>query len=416
MPPKKADELTAVEVKRLTAAGRHAVGGVPGLHLHVKDSGARAWILRVKVGARRCDVGLGGYPEVSLERARNDARDARAGIRQGIDPITARREKRDALRVAVARQLTFDEAAKLAHKTKAHEFSNAKHGDDWLSSLTRYASPKIGDLPIASIDLPHLVSVLEPIWTTKTETATRVRQRIESVLAWATVNKYRTGDNPARWKGNLEHALPKPSKVRKIDHHAALPWSDVPGFMADLRQREGIGARALEFIILTAARSGEVRFATWDEIDVDGKLWTVPAERMKARKIHRVPLSDPALTLLESLPRFEGSPYVFTAARGGVVSDMTISAVCRRMGVAAVPHGFRSSFKDWARSSTAYADEVTELALAHVNSDATRAAYARDELLPKRAKLMAAWAKFCATVPKVASVTPIRGRRVRGDR
>ena len=410
--PKKARELLPIQVKRLAdKPGFHAVGGVAGLHLAVSDKRAASWILRIQVGDRRPDIGLGGYPDVSLAQARDKAREIRAQVREGIDPLAARRTARDALRLAVARQLTFDEAAKLAHKTKSQEFSNTKHGEDWISSLDTYASPKIGSLPVASIDLPHIVSVLEPIWATKTETATRVRQRIESVLAWATVNKYRTGDNPARWKGNLEHALPKPSKVRKVDHHAAIPWADVPAFMADLRKREGIGARALEFAILTAARSGEVRFATLDEIDLDAKLWTVPAERMKARKAHRVPLSDAAVTLLESLPRMEGSNLVFTAVRGGVVSDMTISAVCRRMKIGAVPHGFRSSFKDWCRSSTAYPDEVSELALAHVNSDATRAAYARDELLPKRAKLMAAWAKFCATVPKKADVTPIRGRR-----
>jgi integrase len=236
---------------------------------------------------------------------------------------------------------------------------------------------------------------------------------MELVFSWAATSGYRPREkgNPAQWKGVLEHVLPRPSKIRKVEHHAALPWQSVPAFMVDLRKREGMSARALEFLILTAARSSEVRLATWDEIDLEAKLWTAPATHMKARKAHRVPLTDAAIKLLEALPRFERSPFVFPAVRGGALSDMSISAVCRRMKVAAVPHGFRSSFKDWCRSSTAYADEVSELALAHVNSDATRAAYARDELLPQRAKLMTAWAKFCATVPKKADVTPIRSRR-----
>ena len=378
--------------------------------MQVTESGARTWILRVKVGKRRPDIGLGGYPTVTLEQARAAAREVRAEIAKGIDPIAARRARRDALALAVARQLTFDEAAKLAHKARAQEFSNPKHVDDWLSSLTRYASPKIGALPVAEIDLPHVLSVLEPEWATKTETMTRVRQRIESVLAWATVNKYRTGDNPARWKGNLEHALPRPSKVRKKTHQASLPWQRMGEFMAELRRREGMGAKALEFLILTAARSSEVRLATWSEIDLKAKLWTCPPEHMKARKAHRVPITEPAVKLLERLPRMEGSEYVFPAVRGGALSDMTIAAVVKRMhedsieaggegfadprlGKVATPHGFRSSFKDWCRSSTAYPDEVSELALAHVSSDATRAAYARDELLPQRTKLMREWAR-----------------------
>jgi integrase len=414
--PKRAPELSPIEVKRKsTKPGFWAVGGVAGLHLLVVAARSAkttaSWILRVMLGEKRTDLGLGAYPEIGVAKAREKAAAARELIAQGKDPREEKRAAKAALLAQQARALTFDEAAKQAHKNRAHEFSNAKHVDDWLSSLERYASPVIGSMPVAEVEIAHVVRVLEPIWTTKTETATRVRQRIESVLSWATVSGYRTGDNPAQWKGRLEHALPRPSKVRKVEHHAALPWHEVPQFMADLRKRDGMAAKALEFIILTAARSGEARLAQWGEIDVEAKLWTVPAERMKARKVHRVPLSDRALKLLETVPRFEGSPYVFPAVRGGALSDMSISAVCRRMGVDAVPHGFRSSFKDWARSSTAYPDEVSELALAHVNSDATRAAYARDELLPQRTKLMNAWAKFCATVPKSGGVSHIGRRR-----
>jgi integrase len=404
--PKKAKELTDLDVRRKAKQeGYWFVGGVAGLLLQVKASLAASWILRVVVGTKRREFGLGGYPDVTLKEAREKARGARALIEQGTDPRAEKRARKAALQAQQAKALTFDEAAKLAHQNRSHEFSNTKHVDDWLSSLTRYASPIIGSMPVGDIETSHVIKVLEPIWTTKTETATRVRQRIESVLSWATVSEYRKGDNPAQWKGRLEHALPRPSKVKKVEHHAALPWKEVPAFMADLRKRDGMGARALEFAILTAARSGEVRLATWDEIDLKKRLWTVPAERMKARLEHRVALSLAAIKLLSKLPRFEGSPYVFPATRGGALSDMSISAVCRRMGVGAVPHGFRSSFKDWARSKTRYDDEVSELALAHVNSDKTRAAYARDELLPQRKALMSDWATFCATAPKNADAT-----------
>lgn len=427
--PKRAPELAPAQVKRLAErSGFHAVGGVAGLYLQVKRPGVASWILYVKMGDKRPQFGLGAYPTVTLADAREKARRYREQIEEGVDPREARRAAQNALRLAEAKRMTFDEAAEACLKSKSREFRNAKHAKQWCSTLDTYASPVIGKLPVADIELAHVVSVLEPIWTTKTETATRVRQRIEAVLAWATVSGYRTGDNPARWRGNLEYALPKPSKIRKGSHYAALPWAELPRFVADLRERDGLGARALEFLILTAARSGEVRLATWDEIDLEAKLWTVPAGRMKAGRAHRVPLSPPAVKLLKSLPRVGGSEYVFPAPRGGALSDMTLSAVPRRMhdndieaggdgyldpalGRVATPHGFRSSFKDWARTSTSYADEVSELALAHVSTDATRAAYARDELLAKRTKLMNAWARFLATVPETASVTPIRRQR-----
>lgn len=409
--PKKARELSAVQVKRITKPGLFAVGGVAGLHLQVKTTGARSWILRAKVGDKRRDIGLGGYPDVSLALARDGAREARDQIRRGVDPAEERKARKQALKAAQAKALTFSKAAVRCHQTKVPEFRSVKHQSDWISSINRFVDPIIGDLPVSSIELPHIVSVLEPIWKTKTETATRVRQRIESVLGWATVSGFRTGDNPARWKGNLEHALPNPSKIREIRHFPALSWHEVGGFMAELRKRDGISARALEFSILTASRSGEVRLATWEEIDRESAVWTIPGNRMKAGRTHRVPLSDPAIEILKAVPRFEGSPFVFSSPRGGPLSDMSISAVCRRMEVNAVPHGFRSTFKDWARSSTSYADEVSELALAHVSSDATRAAYARDELLAKRSRLMRDWAGFCGEVQSAATVSAIGASR-----
>jgi len=408
--PKKARELAAYQVKRLKRPGLHAVGGVAGLHLLIKPTGARSWILRVTVGERRPDIGLGGYPDVTLETARGEARKMRQQIRDGIDPIAARREAADALQAADAKRLTFEQAAVQCWRVKAQEFRNAKHRTQWLSTVKRYANPVIGALPVDQVELAHVVRILEPHWQTKTESMSRLRGRIETVLEWARVAGYRTdADNPAAWR-TLKHVLPRPSKVKKVEHMRALPWQQIPAFMAELRERDGMGARALEFAILTAARSGEVRLATWDEIDLDAKLWKISAERMKASKIHHVPLSGPAVELLRGLPRFEGSEYVFPAPRGGALSDMALSQVCRRMKVDAVPHGFRSSFKDWCRSSTSYADEVSELALAHVSSDATRAAYARDELLPKRTRLMRDWAVFCGRIPEKASVTEIGGR------
>lgn len=310
--PKKARELTALKVRRLNKPGLHAVGGVSGLDMLVKDTGARSWILQVKVGDRRPDIGCGGFPDVTLEQARNRAHDIREQIRQGVDPIASRRAAGDALKLAQAKMLTFDQAAKLCWQAKVSEFRNTKHKADWINSLTLYASPVIGERPVSDAALPHVAKVLQPIWTTKTETAKRVRQPIESVLSWAKVSEYRTGENPARWKGHLEHALPKPSKVAVVEHYAALPWQDVGEFMVELRKRDGIGARALEFLILTTARSGEVRGATWDEIDFDAKLWTVPAARMKANRTHRVPLSESAIRPLKSCP---ASKAVHTCSR-----------------------------------------------------------------------------------------------------
>lgn len=407
--PKRAKELSAVEVKRLTTPGMHAVGGVAGLNLRIYESGARCWVMRTRAGGKRRDYGLGGYPTITLSQARERARDLLDQLWQGNDPIAERRDRESARRAAEAKRLTFSEAAYRCHEGKASEFRNEKHKRDWISALERHAFPVIGEIAVGDVELPHVLKVLEPIWKDRTETATRVRQRLESVLTWATVSGYREGENPARWKGNLEVTLPAPNKIKRVSHHKALAWKDVPDFMAALRQRAGTAAMALEFAILTAARSGEVRGARWDEIDMEARVWRVPADRIKAGKPHRVPLSDDAMAVLERAPRMAGSDLVFTAPRGGQLSDMTLAKVLKRMEVDATPHGFRSTFKDWARSCTTYADEVSELALAHVSSDATRAAYARDELLPQRTRLMADWARFCREgMPETATVTPIR--------
>lgn len=405
--PKQAKELSALEVKRIAKPGLHAVGGVAGLHLRVYPSGTKAWVLRTTIAGRRRDIGMGGYPTTTLAQARERAREDLDKIRQGEDPIRKRQEARATLMAAQRKSILFREATYQRYRDKESEFRNAKHRQDWISSLERYAFPVIGDLPLHAIEVAHILEILRPYWTDKTETLTRVRQRIESVFSWATANRYYDGPNPATWKNNLEHLLPAPGKVRRQGRMAAIPWQEVPAFVADLRNREGMGARALEFIILTAARSGEARLATWDEVDFETRVWRIPASRMKAREDHTVPLSEDAVALLKALPRFEGSDYVFTAPRGGALSDMSISAVCRRMGVNAVPHGFRSSFRDWTAEASSYPHEVAEKALAHKIPSAVERAYRRGDLLEKRRRMMEDWARFCRECLPAGEVVPI---------
>ena len=406
--PKQAKERSAVEVRNISKPGRHAVGGVSGLLLFVKDSGAKSWILRTIVGSKRRNIGLGGFPDVTLAQARDKARKMKELILDGIDPVEERRAKQQALINDQAKQMTFAQAARLCHDKKASEFRNAKHGMDWISSVNRFAIPIIGKVPVSEIELAHILKVLEPIWKEKTETATRLRQRIEAIVAWATASGHRSGDNPARWKGHLDAILPTPNKIRKRRHYPALPWQGIGSFMQELRKRQGMAARALEFIILTAARSGEARLATWEEFDLENRIWTIPADRMKAGKEHTVPLTDQVVRLLQSMPRFENSNYVFAAPRGGRLSDMTISMLCRRMEVDAVPHGFRSTFRDWCAENTNYPREVAEMALAHAIESKVEAAYRRGDLFNKRMSLMRDWANFCDKVQDGTVRAPIR--------
>jgi integrase len=407
--PKIAKELSPVEVRRLrNKPGLHAVGGVTGLFLQVSPSRTnpsvlrRSWILRATVGAKRRDIGLGSFPDVTLQRAREKARGLKGQIGAGLDPVEERRKARAALIARQAAALSFREAAQKFAAIKVTEFRNAKHAAQWSSTLRAYAYPVIGDLPVADVELEHVVAVLEPIWLTKTETAARLRGRIEAVLAWATVSKFRSGPNPARWKGNLDAVLPKPGKVMKVKHFEALPIDDMGGFMQRLRSREGSAARAVEFQILTATWSGAIRFARWGEIDLERKVWTIPGERLLKRGTmdqFRVPLSNAAVDVLSGRGQGKNDDLVFPAPKGGPLSDVSLTAVMRRMGLTATVHGTaRSTFKDWASERTTYDNVVSEAALAHVNGCKVEQSYRRGDLFERRRRLMREWADFCGAI------------------
>ncbi|MBB3972524.1 tyrosine-type recombinase/integrase [Hansschlegelia beijingensis] len=414
--PKKARELSALDVKRLAHGGGrlptvHAVGGVSGLAVQVTPNGAKSWLLRIRAGGRRREIGLGGYPDVTLAAAREKAREVRDKIAAGVDPILEKRAARASLAAAHARGLTFADAVERYLEKRLAEFRNEKHRKQWRATIDVYATPLIGGMLVSDIALQDMLRVLEPIWTVKTETASRLRGRVESILNWATVAGHRVGDNPARWKGNLEAVLPKPGKVAKVDNQPALALDDAATWFAELRHRDGMATRALEFLALCASRSGEVRGAVWSEIDLKKRLWIIPAARMKMRAEHRVPLSDAAAELLETLPRIDGSDYVFAAVRGGPLSDMSLSAVMRRMqeaevaagrpgyldprsGRPAVPHGLRSTFRDWAAERTEYPRDMAEIALAHSVGSEVERAYRRSDMVEKRRAMMDAWSRF----------------------
>ncbi|MFC4671977.1 tyrosine-type recombinase/integrase [Seohaeicola nanhaiensis] len=414
--PKVAAELSALDVKRLAHPGGkrnvlYSVGGVPGLHLQVTSGGGRSWVLRAKVGSLRRDIGLGSFPGVTLSQARDKARDARAKIERGIDPVEQRKAVKAALIAAQRRGLTFDKAAEKCLVAKLEAFKNAKHRQQWENTLATYASPELGKMLVQDITTQDVLRVLHPLWLEKTETASRLRGRIEAVLSWATVAGHRVGDNPARWAGNLKELLPAPSKVATEGNHPAISLDDAKRWFVALQNRDGFGARALEFLALTATRSQEVRGAEWDEIDLDKALWVIPAARMKMGKEHRVPLPSGAKALLEALPRFEDNPLVFPAPRGGKLSDMTLSATMKRMHEGevaegrsgfvdrtskrtAVPHGLRSTFRDWVAERTTFPGDMAEVALAHRISNAVEASYRRGDMIEKRRSMMTAWEQF----------------------
>lgn len=410
MPRKLSNALTPLTVKN-AKAGRHADGC--GLHLLVKESGARSWVFRFMLRGKSRDLGLGpaiGGDAVSLAAARDLAAALRLKVKAGVDPLTERQEAATAALVAAQASkvagMTFKAVAE-AH-IAAHEggWRNAKHRQQWGSTLATYVYPVMGDLPVAAIGTAHVLSILEPIWKAKPETASRVRGRIETILDAAKARGYREGENPARWRGHIAQILPARARLSR-GHHKALPYAELPAFIAALRERQAIAALALEFAILTAARSGEVIGAQWEEVDVAKAIWTVPADRMKAGKEHRIPLSPRAVAILEATKPL-GSPFLFPGS-GGKLSSMAMTMLLRRMQADVTVHGFRSSFRDWSAECTGYAHEVCEMALAHTIGNKAEAAYRRGDLFEKRRRLMADWATYCGSEgTSLATVTPIR--------
>lgn len=394
-PQAMANKLSAVKVAKTSRAGRYGDGG--GLWLQVTSSGTKSWAFRYMYQGQPRQMGLGSAELLTLREARERAADARKLLKiDGVDPIEARKQAQVEQKLRAARAVSFEDCAK--RFIAAHEASwrNSKHRAQWTSTLSTYAYPIIGQQHVDAVDTSLVLQVLEPIWNTKPETASRVRGRIENILDWASARTLRARDNPARWRGHLDKLLPGRRKVRAVRNHPAMPYKEVPAFVARLRQRSGISVQALEFVILTGSRTGEAIGATWPEINAEGRIWTVPAVRMKGGREHRVPLSDACLDVLAGLPRIRGCDFVFPGAREGhKLSNMAMLQLMREMAPGYVPHGFRSSFKDWARETTDHQNGIVEAALAHVIGDKVEAAYARGDVLQKRRQLMDDWAAFC---------------------
>jgi integrase len=393
--------LSARTVQTLRKPGMYLDGR--GLYLRIGPGGNKSWIYRFALGGKTRDMGLGPYPDIPLAEARERAAAQRKLRLDGTDPIAARQAGKHQARLDAVKVMTFKACADAYIGAHQAGWKNPKHAAQWPATLGAYAYPIFGSLPVQAVDVGLVMKAIEPIWTEKPETASRVRGRIESVLDWATARGYRNGENPARWRGHLENLLPKRSKVRRVQHHAALPYAEIGGFMAELRKQEGIGARALQFAILTAGRTGEIIGARWSEISLADRLWTIPAERMKkADKEHRVPLSAPAVAILNQMAAIRSGEFVFPGAKPGrPLSNMSMLMLLRRMGRDDLTaHGFRSCFRDWAAECTNFPGEVAEMALAHAVSDKVEAAYRRGDLFQKRQALAEAWASYCAGVPE----------------
>jgi integrase len=407
-------KLTALGIRKLTQPGRYGDGG--NLYLNVRPNGSRAWLLRYTIpGQKPREMGLGSLEAISLSEAREMAVEARRLIQVGQDPIQARTAARQA---AVGRETTFRDVAGLYIRAHEETWKNEKHRAQWASTLETYAYPVMGALPIDRIEVGEVMKVLEPIWRDKPETASRLRGRIETILDYATARGWRRGDNPARWKGHIDNLLPSRNKASAVQHHAAMPWGECPAFMQSLAGKKGEAALALRFTILTAARTSEVIGATWGEIDLSGKVWTIPGQRMKAGREHRVPLSPSSLSLLRGLhtPDIQPDHYVFPGGKAGsALSNMAMTALLRRMELGHLTvHGFRSSFRDWCSETTSHPRDVAEAALAHTVKDKVEAAYRRGDLFDRRRKMMEEWDAYLSRPPGEGAVVPIRGGRKEG--
>lgn len=400
--------LSAKAVANLKNPGLYADGG--NLYLRVAPGGSRAWIFRFARHGRMRDAGLGSYPAVSLAAARDAAQQYRRQLAEGIDPIAARdAERRLQCRADTPRD-TFRHCAQFFISSHEAGWRNDKHRAQWRATLEAYAHPVIGDMPVSAIETGHVLKVLEPIWCSKSETASRLRGRMEAILDWARVQGLREGENPARWRGHLAHLLPAKRKVRAVEHHAALPWPEVPAFMSRLRQQSSVSASALEFLILSSCRTGEVLGARWDEIDLAAALWIIPADRMKNGRVHRVPIGTRSMEILASMASIQSGPFVFPGMKKGQpLSQMSLLMLLRRLEFGHVTvHGFRSSFRDWAAEWANAPREVAELVLAHSVGTAVETAYRRGDLLERRRRLMAEWEAYCAkSAPRRETVTDV---------
>jgi integrase len=404
-------KLSPVAVKNATRRGYYSDGG--GLYLQVSASGARSWVFRYKVGRKQHEMGLGSLHTIGLADARIRARRCREQRLDGLDPLGTRRADKLQTKLDAAKAITFRDCAERYIDAHAVGWRGGKSRSQWEQSLTDYVYPVLGHLAAQTVDVGLVLKAVEPIWAEKPETASRVRGRIESILDWAAARGYRQGDNPARWRGHLENLLPARSKVRRVEHHAALAYGELPAFMAAVRQQEGVAARALEFAILTASRAGEALGVKWSEFDLPERLWSVPGERMKAGREHRVPLSDAALAIVKAMAEVRTGDFVFPGGKPGrSLTSMALLKMLGRVGRADLTtHGFRSTFRDWVAERTNFPHEVAEMALAHTVGDKVEAAYRRGDLFQKRRQLSDAWAKFCATPPAAGNVVPLAASR-----
>jgi integrase len=393
------NRLSHRKVETLKLPGMHSDGG--GLYLQVTEgsNGAprKSWLFRYAVAGRERQMGLGPLSDVPLAEARDRALAAREMRRAGKDPIAERDSSRAEASVVAAKTMSFDDCAIAYISAHRAGWRNVKHGSQWSKTVATYCSPVFGKLPVQHIDVGLVMQAVEPIWTTKPETAGRIRGRIERILDWAKVRGYRHGDNPARWRGHLDQLLPARGKVRKVKHHAALPYAELPLFMMQLKAREAVAARALELAILTATRTGEVIGAKWTEFDLESRVWTIPADRMKSAREHRIPLSDAVIDVVRRMKAIRQNDYVFPGERRDALSNMALLMLLRRMGHPEITaHGFRSTFRDWVEEQTDTPRAVAEMALSHTVGNAVEAAYRRGDLIEKRKILMAKWAKFCS--------------------